>query len=84
MDTFAVKGGQKLRCGYTTGSCAAAAAKGAAVMALTQAIVSSADVTTPRGAVLTLSIEKQSIASGRASCAVRKDSGDDPDVRSAR
>ena len=80
MDTFAVKGGQKLRCGYTTGSCAAAAAKAAAVMALTQTVISSADVTTPRGAVLKLNIEKQDIAPGRASCAVRKDSGDDPDI----
>ena len=52
MDLFSVTGGKKLRCGYTTGSCAAAAAKAAARMALTGEAVAAVSITTPQGVVL--------------------------------
>lgn len=80
MDVFSVKGGRKLRCGYTTGSCAAAAAKAAAIMALTGRECSDISIATPRGITLHVNVQHCSMQPGRASCAVAKDSGDDPDI----
>ena len=72
--------GKLLRCGYTTGSCAAGAAKAAVKMLLTGERVDSVALDTPKGIRLTLDILEQEWDSASASCAVRKDSGDDPDV----
>ena len=69
-----------MRCGYTTGSCAAAAAKAAAEMLLTGREVSSAELLTPKGIVIRPDIIEPVITENSASCAVEKDSGDDPDV----
>ena len=81
LNEFIVKGGRKLRLGYTTGSCAAAAAKAAAVMLLTGCPVSQVRLQTPKGLDLILDIEDIHFQNGKAvSCAVRKDSGDDPDI----
>jgi len=68
-----------LRRGYTTGTCAAAAAKGAAMMLLSGAVVDSVPITLPGGQSLTLPLEECSLSEKLARCAVRKDSGDDPD-----
>ena len=72
--------GQRLRCGYTTGSCAAAAAGAAAEMLLTGKIVRCAEIITPKGVILDLDTEDPFIGSDHASCKVLKDSGDDPDI----
>ena len=81
LNEFIVKGGQKLRLGYTTGSCAAAAAKAAAEMLLTGQTVSQVRLQTPKGLDLILDIEEIRLKGGNSvSCAVRKDSGDDPDI----
>ena len=80
MDLFSITGGKKLRCGYTTGSCAAAAAKAAARMALTGEAAAAVSITTPQGVVLTLEIHDSAVHPGRARCAVVKDGGDDPDI----
>ena len=48
MSLFTVKEGKKLRCGYTTGSCAAAAAKAAAMMVLTGRRVDAVSLQTSR------------------------------------
>ena len=80
MNLFSVTGGKKLRCGYTTGSCAAAAAKAAARMALTGDAAAAVSITTPQGVVLTLEIHDSAVHPGRARCAVVKDGGDDPDI----
>ena len=56
-NAYIEKGGQKLRLGYTTGSCAAAAAKAAVMMLLTGERVSAVRLKTPRGPELYLDIE---------------------------
>ena len=138
LNEYIEKGGRKLRLGYTTGSCAAAAAKAAAAMLLTGRSIWQVSLQTPKGLRLILDLEDvrflygkdkavseedvrflygkdkavseesrvrgevefrpvntagpaedgrklDSAASGYAglsavSCAVRKDSGDDPDI----
>ena len=80
LEEYIYKGSQKLRCGYTTGSCAAAAAMAAAEMLLTGRKTEHAELMTPKGVKLCLDITEPVIGEGRASCAVIKDSGDDPDI----
>ena len=80
MESYIEKDGKKLRFGYTTGSCAAAAAKAAAWMLLTGQKKETISLTTPKGVTLTLAVEDISMGPDRVSCAIRKDSGDDPDV----
>ena len=80
MEEYIVKDGKKLRLGYTTGSCAAAAAKAAAYMLLTGRPKDTIDLLTPKGIRLHLTVEEIRITSAEASCAIRKDSGDDPDA----
>lgn len=70
----------RLRRGYTTGSCAAAAAKAAALVLLGGASVSFVDLDTPGGQRLTLPVAEIHRGQGSVRCAVRKDGGDDPDV----
>jgi len=77
---YILKNGKKLRFGYTTGTCAAGAAKAAARMLVTGRIVETADILTPKGIPLNLEVLNPVIREGRASCAVQKYSGDDPDV----
>ena len=80
MEEYIVKDGKKLRLGYTTGSCAAAAAKAAAYMLLTGRPKDTIDLLTPKGIRLHLTVEEIKITSSEVSCAIRKDSGDDPDA----
>lgn len=72
--------GKMLRCGYTTGSCAAAASKASVEMLLSEKRVDYVKIITPKKSELTLEITDSEITSEYASCAVKKDSGDDPDV----
>lgn len=80
MDQYVVKDGKKLRMGYTTGSCAAAAAKAAAWMLLTGRPLETIRLLTPKGIPLELEVLEREISPDMARCAIRKDSGDDPDV----
>ena len=80
MESYIEKDGKKLRFGYTTGSCAAAAAKAAAWMLLTGQIKEEISLITPKGVARTLPVLDITVEENRVSCAIAKDSGDDPDV----
>ena len=69
-----------LQMGYTTGSCAAAAAKAAAEMLLSGEEIRQVRLLTPKGIELYLELEEIMRKMSEVSCAVRKYSGDDPDV----
>ena len=80
MEEFVIKDGKRLRLGYTTGSCAAAAAKAAVYMLLSHHRKETISLETPKGISLTLPVEEIRLGEASVSCAIRKDSGDDPDV----
>ena len=80
MESFITKDGKKLRRGYTTGSCAAAAAKAAAIMLLEDRILPSVFLITPYGIGLELEVFDIQRGENRVSCSIVKDSGDDPDI----
>ncbi len=71
---------EKLRTGFTTGSCAAAASKAALLAVRDQRNIESADVRIPRGDYISIKIERCEFEKSRARCSVIKDGGDDPDV----
>ena len=66
--------------GYTTGSCAAAASKAAAWMLLNGRQIPEVSLMTPKGIRLQLEVLDAQISEAEASCAIKKDAGDDPDV----
>lgn len=69
-----------LRLGYTTGSCAAAAAKAAVSMLLREEEIAHVKLMTPKGIELYLEVESTVRTADYVQCAVSKYSGDDPDV----
>lgn len=69
-----------MRYGFTTGSCAAAAAKAAAYMLLTGMEKTEITIETPKGIPYTAQIFEIGRGENEVSCAVQKDGGDDPDV----
>ncbi len=69
-----------MRFGYTTGSCATAAAKAAAIGLFTGNIPDEVEIDTPIGTKLKLKIHHMQLSADEAACAVQKDAGDDPDV----
>ena len=73
---------KKLRSGFTTGSCAAAAAKAAAWMLLTGTDKTNMKIVTPKGDAFDAEILDIQKTGTSVKCAVRKDGGDDPDVTS--
>ena len=79
-DLYDIKDGQRLRCGYTTGTCAAAAAKAAAFMLHSGDIPDEIEIDIPAAATLRLKVKNPSLQADRASCCIVKDAGDDPDV----
>ena len=80
LELYIPVGNKQLRCGYTTGTCAAAATAGAVRLLLTGEALPAVRVDTPAGITVEVELLEQSAGTGWASCAVRKDGGDDPDV----
>jgi len=71
-----------LRTGYTTGACAAAAAKAAAQMLANGRAMDRVEIPLPGGERIVLPLVYVRLAERGAEAAVRKDGGDDPDVTS--
>ena len=69
-----------LRCGYTTGTCAAAASKAAVAMLFKQESMDSVAITTPNQTDLIIDVLSPQFNDNVASCSIEKDSGDDPDI----
>lgn len=80
MEEFVYKNKKKLRKGYTTGTCAAAAAKAAAYMLLTGQKCETVTLKTPGEVSRCLPIHDIQTGENQVSCSVQKDSGDDPDI----
>lgn len=69
-----------MRFGFTTGSCAAAAAKAAAYMLLTGLKKTEITIETPKGIPYQADLLDIRCSEHEVSCAVEKDGGDDPDI----
>ena len=80
LEEYINVGTKRMRCGYTTGTCAAAAARAAAELLLHGELVPAVTVSTPAGIDVIVEVEEHDSGNGWAQCAVQKDSGDDPDV----
>lgn len=80
MEDYVVKNGEKLRCGFTTGTCAAAAAAAATQALLTGAQPVKIRTSLPNSNSAVLDVERCQFGVGNAFCQVVKHAGDDPDV----
>lgn len=77
---YVYKNHKKLRFGYTTGSCAAAASKASIIMLLSKKTIKKIQIMTPKGILLNLNVLDITFGEDFVKCAIKKDSGDDPDV----
>ena len=72
--------GKRLRCGYTTGTCAALAAAGAVRLLLTGRAPETVSLCTPGGLTVEAALLVQGQGPDWAACGVVKDGGDDVDA----
>lgn len=79
-EAYIYVGQQKLRRGYTTGSCAAAAAQAAARVLFGEEEPKTVKLTVPKGLTLWIPVHSVQKDEGQVQASVCKDSGDDPDV----
>lgn len=75
-----VEGFYPLRSGFTTGACAAAAAKASALLLAAKECGSEVSITLPSGEHIGIPVESASLHEREARAAVIKDGGDDPDA----
>lgn len=80
MERYVRKNQKMLRCGITTGTCSAAAAKAAAWKLLLGTEKREVNIQTPKGIGVAVGIASISGNDSQAKAVVVKDSGDDPDV----
>ena len=80
MEEYVYIDGKKYKRGYTTGSCATAAAKAASYMLLTKLPIEVINIDTPKGIPLNLKVENINIQDDYVECSIRKDGGDDIDA----
>lgn len=81
FEHYIYSGTERLRCGYTTGSCAALATQAATRALLScDAVQESARIVTPAGIPVEVDVESCTIDDGCATAGVRKDAGDDCDA----
>lgn len=80
MEEYVYIDGKKYRRGYTTGSCAAAAAKASVHMLFTNKKIENINIDTPKGIPLALKVKNIEIRNNYASCSIEKDGGDDIDA----
>lgn len=80
MEEYVYIDGKKYKRGYTTGSCATAAAKAASYMLLTKFPIEVINIDTPKGIPLNLKVENINIQDDYVECSIRKDGGDDIDA----
>lgn len=71
---------KRLRSGFTTGSCAAAAAKAAAFASLNGSCPTNIEIPFPDGSRVSFAVHNCTIQNNCAMASVIKDAGDDPDV----
>jgi len=79
-ERFITKDGKKLRYGFTTGSCAAMAAKAALSMLCEQQLIEEVEVETLNGWNLKERVEHITLNENDVKCSIKKDAGDDPDI----
>ena len=79
-ERYVRSGQQRLRRGMTTGTCAALATAGATRLLLAGRAPQAVELVTPKGITVTADLEFCALEGNVATCGVRKDAGDDPDV----
>ena len=80
FEMYVETGGQRLRCGYTTGACSAGAAKAAVIVLFNKGeTLSEIEIASPKGINIEMPIESIVKFQDYVECIILKDGGDDPD-----
>ena len=80
LEEYIAVGSKRMRCGYTTGTCAAASARAAAELLLGGALEPAVTVSTLAGTDVVVDIETHERGENWAACSCLKDAGDDTDA----